>query len=115
MKTHSGITIVEYSNMNFQRNGVAGESFYSLTIDTKEQKNERGKYLITFKTDETDTKILRGSCRVVDLNNLTECYRGDQFADALNDMFSGLVSGFALGSYAIYDFLLAYRKLDDAA
>lgn len=104
--------IVKYGNMNFQRNGVAGEPFYSLTIQTRESKNKLDNYLITFNTFENDMAIIPSSCRVINLNNLTESYRGDEFAHALNDMFNDLRNGFHLKTDTIYDFCLMNKNYE---
>ncbi len=103
------INIVGYSNMNFQRNGVAGESFYSIILETKEEKRNN-HFLVTFQTDDSDVKINRQTCRVVDMNNLTESWRGDVFADYLSEMFEDLKNGFHLGHSTIYDFLEMQRN-----
>ncbi len=107
------INIVGYSNMNFQRNGVSGDSFYSIILETKE-KDTNNHFLITFETDEADLKINRHTCRVVELNNLSESWRGDIFADHLNEMFQELRNGFHLGLVTIYDFLEMERNYKKA-
>ena len=108
------INIVGYSNMNFQRNGVAGEPFYSLTLETKE-KNKRNHYLVTFQTDDKDIRVDRHTCRVVNLQDITESWRGDIFADYINIMFEELRKGFQLGLVAIYDFLEMERNYKKTA
>lgn len=113
-KSYQGITIRGYSNLNFQRNGVAGESFYSVVLTTKE-KNRNENFLVTFQTDESDIRILKSSCRVVNLSKLTDDWRGDDFANSMNDMFNNLRAGFHLGTMTIYDFLEMERNYNKVA
>lgn len=112
-KKYNGIYIESYDNVNFQRNGISGESFYSMTIRTKED----GKYdnlLVTFQTTENDSHAIISTCRAVSLNNLNQCYRGDEIARAMNQMFDDLRNGFDKSKLdKVYDFVVACRNFNE--
>jgi len=71
---------MKINSLNFQRNGICGESFY---ICQYALDGELG-LIATFRTLHNERTIDRESCRVIDPANLTECYRGDFVADELN-------------------------------
>jgi hypothetical protein len=68
----------------FQRNGVHGEGFYHCHASIEEGKN----FLITFQTGEDDKEINIRTCRAVNLDDLTERWRGDEIAFRLQKHFS---------------------------
>lgn len=68
---------VKIKSMRFQRNGVHGESFYHALISYKEQgATPVNNMLVTFKT-ANEKEIERASVRAVDIDNITEAWRGD--------------------------------------
>lgn len=79
--------IIRLTKGNYQRNGVAGEGFFSALMEWKENgiKKHFKNFLITF----TEGNEAHSNCRVVDLNNPEESWRGDEFAYALNRFFAG--------------------------
>ena len=75
--------IQEISNVTFHRNGVSGNSYFSLLA-----KTNIGNLLLTFeysiaRLDRAD----RRSLRAINIDDLKEKYRGDEIADDLNKWF----------------------------
>ena len=74
---------LKLSNLNFQRNGVSGEAFFS--VISRDLKDIKGKFLITFYEDVPFNKVKRSSVRVVNLDKPKEKYRGDEIARDLEN------------------------------
>ena len=75
--------IQEISNVTFHRNGVSGNSYFSLLT-----KTNIGNLLLTFeyaiaRLDRAD----RRSLRAINIDDLKKIYRGDEIADDLNKWF----------------------------
>ena len=85
---------------NYQRNGVCGEGFYSCLIDWKDGKEGGRGFLATFTVhfngDEEPFKdrIKTTTCRIVNLNNLQNDWRGDNFGVAIEDFLRSKTSNF---------------------
>ena len=71
---------------NYQRNGIQGQGFYSALINFKDGKYSGKGFLITFTADDS-YEVNPNNCRVVDLNNLKQSWRGDSFAYSLREFF----------------------------
>jgi hypothetical protein len=73
---------MKIKSIHFQRNGVAGECFY--TVYYTDRHPEFGDMVATFTTDpETSRKINRTTCRAISLTHPELAYRGDEVADEL--------------------------------
>lgn len=73
------------ANLYFQRNGVAGESFYQLTYTKKELGFRRPlKFIATFYTNESDKHIVWSSCRVTTPAIPELAWRGDVIAGEID-------------------------------
>ena len=84
MQTAQNQITIEPKKMGYQRNGVSGIPFYTLTFDWKDLEGDSGKdFVITFETDETDEEIKLESCRVIDVSNPFSTWRGDMFGQAV--------------------------------
>lgn len=79
--------ITEVDKLQYHRNGVDAESYYSCIATLRDDKDE-AQYLITFNTDEKDIDVIVNSCRVIKLTDITATNRGDNFARWLNAYFS---------------------------
>jgi hypothetical protein len=80
--------------LNFQRNGVGGESFYSATIQNI--YDYKGIFLITFNVLPIDEdKVNSTTCRCVMLegkdNPFYENWRGDEIGHDLNTLLQNLI------------------------
>lgn len=75
-------------HFNYQRNGVAANPFYSLITDTIPHINAKGTYIVTFEAQPNDSGIDISTVRVVEANNPTKSWRGDETGFALSDLFS---------------------------
>ena len=62
--------------LNYQRNGISGEGFHVVHFDWNEP-DEQCKNMVATVFDE------KGYCGVICLDDLTKCWRGDHFEDAL--------------------------------
>lgn len=76
---------IKNAELYFQRNGVAGESFYQLTY----AKEESGfimplKFVVTFYTDEKDKHIVWSSCRATTPDLPEQAWRGDVIASEID-------------------------------
>lgn len=69
---------MKITNLDFQRNGVAGNSFYSCKID--KANGQKGNFLATFEVGIDDLEVLKPSCRIINLDNLSECWDGRNIA-----------------------------------
>ena len=89
---------MKINKLYFQRNGVAGEGFYTAEIII-----EWGKLIATFNVNRRDTKILRQSCRVIRVSNPSECFQGDQVGMDIQTMFEKTKHKY------YYDWMLSYQ------
>jgi hypothetical protein len=75
--------MINIKSINFQRNGVMGEPFYSVVYTRRDYPS---RFLATFRLIEgTDNRIDITSCRVVVLEDNSQCWRGDEEARELQD------------------------------
>lgn len=82
------MTKIKIKSMRFQRNGVHGSPFYHALISYKEQATIAvNNMLVTFQTND-DKEINIQSCRAVDIDNLSEAWRGDIIANDLQRYFN---------------------------
>lgn len=79
--------ITKIDKLKYHRNGVNGESFYSCLVTIKEDKTINKNYLVTFETDESDLEVIKQNCRVINLDDVSLTWRGDNFAIWLNESF----------------------------
>jgi hypothetical protein len=96
-------------SMNFQRNGVSGQPFYSIVYydDFLLQK-----VIATFQVDYSegepdpseDTKIIVESCRVVCHNEPSNGFRGDEVAEEIEDEW------IKSGTKTYYDWMESINK-----
>lgn len=81
-------------SLNFQRNGIGGDPFFQATA--QDLSDNKGKFLITFETDESkDDEIISSSCRVSLLEGDHKhpeysCWRGDTIAGELQILLTEL-------------------------
>jgi len=84
MQTAQNQITIKPKNMGYQRNGVSGIPFYTLSFDWIDLEGDSGEnFVITFETDETDEEIKLESCRVIDTKNPFSAWRGDVFGQAV--------------------------------
>ena len=81
--------VTKLTKGNYQRNGVAGEGFFSAIMEWKEdgEKKHHKNFLTTFQT-YPDNTVDWETCRVIDLDNLQKSWRGDNFANDLSRFFT---------------------------
>lgn len=79
--------ITAVDNLQYNRNGVDGKSFYSCLVTVKEDRTINKNYLVTFETDKSDMEVIKNNCRVINLDDVTSTWRGDNFAIWLNEYF----------------------------
>jgi hypothetical protein len=90
--------------LHFQRNGVSGESFYTLVFDTHYGKN----FIATFRSMEGGNCVQVTSCRVVYPGIPTASWRGDAFGDAIDHKLQSLKEANKVD--AIYDLIEVINK-----
>lgn len=88
--------------MNYQRNGISGESFIVARI--KNIDGRIGDFLVTFQTNDADKEINPHTCRVVELNNVYDNWRGDYISFDIQKLFK------ATGVKTYYDWLTQFRE-----
>lgn len=91
---------MKINSLNYQRNGVSGEGFY---ICQYALDGEWG-LIATFRTYNDERTINRETCRAIDPEDLTKCYRGDIVADELNKWFFSCFKG-KEPSFVLYDMI----------
>ena len=89
--------------MNFQRNGVGGEPFFVATF-SKLDDGTKGNFVATFEVDNADKQINSSTCRVVEVGNPYESWRGDNIASQIQKAFE------ATGMKGYYDMVTALRE-----
>lgn len=70
------------SHFRFNRNGVAGNGFYSLVLTYG-----RDRLLVTFETKDDDQDIDVASMRAVSIDNPSEHYRAEDATKSLTESF----------------------------
>ena len=82
--------IIKLTRGNYQRNGIAGEGFFSALMEWKEEgmRKHFRDFLVTFQEYKESASINWETCRVVDLNNPEDSWRGDHFATDLTEFFT---------------------------
>lgn len=90
----------------FQRNGIAGEGFYVIEFDWRDDRNNESgyKFIATFESNNEDNAILIPSCRVLNPIDISMCWRGDNFGYAFAKKFK------SEGYISIYDAKESYLK-----
>jgi len=88
--------------MNYQRNGVSGEPFMSALINGI--AGTKGTFIATFETNDKDTEINQSTCRVVDVYNHYEGWRGDQISYDIQKAFK------ETGLKTFYDWITKFRE-----
>lgn len=79
------LKIFSLTNTQFHGNGISGKGFYSAVIAWKYNASITPNMLVTF--EENDGKIDIETCRVISLDNLKTCWRGDVVGEALVSFF----------------------------
>lgn len=75
-------------SLNYQRNGISGEGFFHAIVQNL--SDNKGKFLISFTTDEKQSETVNCStCRVVMLDGYEHpeyaCWRGDVIAEEIQN------------------------------
>lgn len=73
---------IKILNLTYQRNGVHADSFYHCLAEITD--GIKRKMLVTFQTQKDDAKVNLGTCRAVNLDDLSEKWRGDEIGIELN-------------------------------
>ena len=68
--------LYKLSNLNYQRNGIGGEGFFSIFAELKEY-SIKDSVIITFEEDESKRIVIISTCRVVSITNPKSSWRGD--------------------------------------
>lgn len=87
------MTIKTLNNLNYQRNGVCGNPFYSCIITVVENE---GTFLATFELNNQIFNLY--SCRIVQLENPMGKWRGDEFGYDLIHYFNDATTKKNIGS-----------------
>ena len=93
-------------SLNYQRNGVSGEGFYTFHYTDKIEKETR-EFIATFTTNLTDHEIDPITCRVVCLNDITSAWRGDRIGMQIATHFKNTYGQFKDGFYDYIEILQA--------
>lgn len=75
-------------SVNYQRNGIAGEGFFAVRFDWKDERGAIRQMIATVFPEYNDDGVtIVGSeyYGVVDINEPTACWRGDNFIGSLLD------------------------------
>ncbi len=95
---------MKLKSIHYQRNGVAGQSFFTCYYTDNSHPDFKGQMIATFATaDGDESKIDRRSCRVINTDQPLMKYRGDEIADDLQKVFNKM-SKAGLAPYGIYTF-----------
>ena len=78
--------------LKYHRNGVSGIGFYALSFDWRDpsSKEHGHEFIATFEVDDNDQTLKIESCRVIKPNDILNCWRGDNFAWAIQRKFTEL-------------------------
>jgi len=87
--------------MIFQRNGVAGNSFYQI-----EFTDSKKTFIGTFETSDDDIMIKIPTCRITCLEQLNLPWRGDWYAYEIHKTFNKKFPGYS----CIYDLMILINK-----
>lgn len=76
---------LDIKSVNYQRNGVAGEGFFAVRFDWKDELGKNRRMIATVFVDEDENGDYLGSeyYGVVDIDEPLECWRGDNFVAVL--------------------------------
>lgn len=87
---------IKIKSVNFQRNGIHGEPFCSVLYTDKKQT-----FIATFRTEEDNTKesIIPSTCRVVNLEDHTSCWRGDEISQQIEHALHDLMAASDLDTF----------------
>lgn len=69
-------------NVDHHRNGIAGNGFYLVRF-SGDDPNEQNMIGLVFDKDDSEHPKPDGYVAVLSLDNLDECWRGDNFEDEL--------------------------------
>lgn len=83
---------IKPKRLKYHRNGVSGIGFYALSFDWHDvsTKDHGHDFIATFEVDEEDQNLKLESCRVLNPKDIMNCWRGDNFADAIQRLFTEL-------------------------
>lgn len=81
--------MIKIQSLNFQRNGVHGDSFYTCAF-TDNKKPLIATFDAHSNDGETEEFIPRISCRVINPADLSEKFRGDEYAFQLKQPLNEL-------------------------
>lgn len=87
-------------SVNFQRNGIQGESFYSVMFADYSFMKNQNVFLATFKTPSYSEKHIDiSSCRVVEIDNNNSSWRGDEVAYRLQNKLHEMLTRQSYNSF----------------
>lgn len=79
--------------MFFQRNGIGGEGFFILNFNWFDADGKKGEnFVATFSVKKGEEKeINTETCRVINPNDLSLGWRGDNFGYDINSFFQEMI------------------------
>lgn len=80
---------MKIKSIHYSRNGVMGEPFF--TVFYHDAEPDYGNMIATFTTEPDTSVIIRGTCRVVSIDNPTYQYRCDVIAINLQKKLNEMV------------------------
>lgn len=98
--------------LRYHRNGISGIGFYALSFEWRDiQSKESGKdFIATFEVDVEDQHMIIESCRVINPKDIMNCWRGDNFADAIQKKFAEL--GHKYSKPDVYDLIQVINEME---
>jgi len=104
--------IIKPKTLTYHRNGISGIGFYALSFDWHDTRsNESDKnFIATFEVDDIDQNLKIESCRVVNPKNVIFCWRGDDFAYAIQKKFAELGQKYC--KPMVYDLIQVINEME---
>src|SRR5579859_5011521 len=80
-------TILDFKSIqvNHQRNGISGVPFHSVQFSYQERGGRFHPAMLAIVPDDANLKGGDVNCYVVDMADTSECWRGDNFVEAVMD------------------------------